>query len=199
MTIGPLFDFHRQNSRYLRIESRIPFDAPSQKPSQHWQKTSPMPRLPSLHTRSSPWPHSRRFNRHRVCLFITGHQGCGDVAWGLSKLVGGLVFSLGLILCVLLGAELFTSTTLTLVAKAANRITWGQLLRAWWAGLLRQPHRRFIIVALIIMSPSTRRKMVNGASCPESGPAQTTTPSSGPRPRYSSATSWCVSPCGWLR
>ena len=47
---------------------------------------------------------------------------------GNNKLVGGICFSLGLILCVLLGGELFTSTTLTLVARAANRITWGQML-----------------------------------------------------------------------
>lgn len=50
---------------------------------------------------------------------------------GGNKLVGGLCFSLGLILCVLLGGELFTSTTLTLVARAANRITWGQMLKNW--------------------------------------------------------------------
>jgi formate transporter len=32
---------------------------------------------------------------------------------------------------VLTGAELFTSSTLTLTAKASGRITWGQLLRNW--------------------------------------------------------------------
>ena len=43
-------------------------------------------------------------------FYITVTTGTGNVAWGLSKLVGGICFSLGLILCVLLGAELFTST-----------------------------------------------------------------------------------------
>jgi formate transporter len=85
-------------------------------------------------------------------FFITVTTGAGDVAWGLSKLVGGLCFSLGLILCVLLGAELFTSTTLTLVAKAANRITWGQLLKNWGLVYFGNLIGGLIIVALIIMS-----------------------------------------------
>jgi formate transporter len=34
-------------------------------------------------------------------------------------------------LVVLTGAELFTSSTLTLTARASGRITWGQLLRNW--------------------------------------------------------------------
>lgn len=50
---------------------------------------------------------------------------------GGNKLTGGVCFALGLILCVILGGELFTSTTLTLVARAANRITWGQMLKNW--------------------------------------------------------------------
>ena len=55
-------------------------------------------------------------------FYITVTTGAGGMAWGMSKLIGGLCFSMGLILCVLLGAELFTSTTLTLVAKAAGQI-----------------------------------------------------------------------------
>ncbi len=53
------------------------------------------------------------------------------MADGHGKLIGGLCFSLGLILCVIMGGELFTSTTLTLVARCAGRITWRQLLKNW--------------------------------------------------------------------
>ncbi len=85
-------------------------------------------------------------------FFITVTTGTGNVAWGLSKLVGGLCFALGLILCVLLGAELFTSTTLTLVAKAANRITWAQLFKNWGLVYFGNLIGGLIIVGLIIMS-----------------------------------------------
>ncbi len=37
----------------------------------------------------------------------------------------------GLILCVVCGADLFTSTVLIVVAKASGRITWGQLAKNW--------------------------------------------------------------------
>ena len=53
------------------------------------------------------------------------------VSQGGSKFTGAICFSLGLTLCVILGGELFTSTTLTLVAKAANRISWGQMFKNW--------------------------------------------------------------------
>ena len=65
-------------------------------------------------------------------FYTTTQTGTADVAWGLSKLVGGIVFSLGVIMCVIFGAELFTSSTLTAVAKATHRITWFQMFRNWF-------------------------------------------------------------------
>ncbi|MGN1393735.1 MAG: formate transporter FocA [Succinivibrionaceae bacterium] len=53
------------------------------------------------------------------------------LADGHGKLVGGLCFALGLILCVIMGGELFTSSTLTLVAKAEKLVTWKQVLKNW--------------------------------------------------------------------
>lgn len=64
-------------------------------------------------------------------FYITATTGAGTAPWGMSKLVGGLCFSLGLMLVVVCGADLFTSTVLTMVAKASGRITWGQLARNW--------------------------------------------------------------------
>jgi formate/nitrite transporter len=57
--------------------------------------------------------------------------GGGALPWGVVKLLGGLSFSLGLILVVVGGAELFTSDTLMIVAYASRRISAGSLLRAW--------------------------------------------------------------------
>ncbi len=57
--------------------------------------------------------------------------GAGDLPWGLARLLGGLVFSLGLILVIVGGAELFTGDSLMIVACASQRITLTALLRAW--------------------------------------------------------------------
>jgi formate transporter len=57
--------------------------------------------------------------------------GTGDLPWGIGRLVGGLSFSLGLILVIVGGAELFTGDALMIMAFASRRITSGALLRAW--------------------------------------------------------------------
>ena len=55
----------------------------------------------------------------------------GVIPFGVTKLLGGLVFSLGLILVVVAGAELFTGNNLIVMAWASGKVTTGQLLRNW--------------------------------------------------------------------
>lgn len=50
---------------------------------------------------------------------------------GLTKLVGGLVFCLGLILVIVAGAELFTGNSLIVMAYVSRKVTLEQLLRNW--------------------------------------------------------------------
>ena len=57
--------------------------------------------------------------------------GAGELPWGVARLLAGMVFSLGLILVIVGGAELFTGDSLMIVAFASRRITLGALLRAW--------------------------------------------------------------------
>lgn len=57
--------------------------------------------------------------------------GAGELPWGIARLLAGLVFSLGLILVIVGGAELFTGDSLMVVACASRRITLVGLLRAW--------------------------------------------------------------------
>jgi formate transporter len=57
--------------------------------------------------------------------------GAGGLPWGVARLLAGLVFSLGLVLVIVGGAELFTGDSLMIVAWASRRITLGSLLRAW--------------------------------------------------------------------
>jgi formate transporter len=54
-----------------------------------------------------------------------------ELPWGVARLLGGLVFSLGLILVIVGGAELFTGDSLMITTYASRRITLRALLRAW--------------------------------------------------------------------
>lgn len=55
----------------------------------------------------------------------------GGSASGVTRLLGGVVFSLGLILVVVSGAELFTGNTLIVIAYAGRKIAARHLLRNW--------------------------------------------------------------------
>jgi formate/nitrite transporter len=54
-----------------------------------------------------------------------------DTGFGPARLLGGLAFSLGLILCVVGGAELFTGNALMVMAAVDGKITLPELLRNW--------------------------------------------------------------------
>lgn len=65
-------------------------------------------------------------------LFMTVVQTeAAELPWGVGRLLAGLVFSVGLILVIVGGAELFTGDSLMIVACASRHITIGSLLRAW--------------------------------------------------------------------
>ncbi|MCP4359913.1 MAG: formate transporter FocA [Chloroflexi bacterium] len=55
----------------------------------------------------------------------------GHMSFGITKLAGGLVFSLGLILVVVAGAELFTGNNLIVMAWAGRKVSSRLLLRNW--------------------------------------------------------------------
>jgi formate transporter len=54
-----------------------------------------------------------------------------EIPYGLSRLLAGSVFSLGLILVVVGGAELFTGNNLIVMAWASRKVRTAQLLRNW--------------------------------------------------------------------
>jgi len=60
---------------------------------------------------------------------LTGAQG--TLPYGVAKLLGGLVFCLGLILVVVAGAELFTGNNLIVMAWASGKISTMRVLRNW--------------------------------------------------------------------
>lgn len=59
---------------------------------------------------------------------LTGTDGLG---YGLRQVLAGGVFSVGLVLVVVAGAELFTGDNLLVIAAAAGRLPIGRLLRTW--------------------------------------------------------------------
>ena len=64
-------------------------------------------------------------------IFSTTATTGGDLPFGLTRLLAGFTFSLGLILVVVAGAELFTGNNLVVMALASRRISLGQLLKNW--------------------------------------------------------------------
>lgn len=64
-------------------------------------------------------------------LYFTVVASDAGLSFAASRLLGGLAFSLGLILVVVAGAELFTGNNLQVMAWAGRRITTVELLRNW--------------------------------------------------------------------
>lgn len=63
-------------------------------------------------------------------FYITVTTGTSS-NWGLSRLAGGLAFSMGLILIVLMGGELFTSSVLSSISWANKQIKFRTMLSIW--------------------------------------------------------------------
>ncbi|WP_114764696.1 formate transporter FocA [Vibrio rhodolitus] len=64
-------------------------------------------------------------------FYITVTTGATQSGWGLSRLAGGLAFSMGLILIVICGGELFTSSVLSSISWANRQISFGKMLSIW--------------------------------------------------------------------
>lgn len=64
-------------------------------------------------------------------MFFTLVRSDPSLGFAISSVLGGLVFSLGLLLVVVAGAELFTGNNLLAMAWADDKISSRQLLRNW--------------------------------------------------------------------
>jgi len=61
----------------------------------------------------------------------TATTGGSAMPFGVTKVFGGLTFSLGLVLVVVAGAELFTGNNLIIMAWASHKVTTARLMRNW--------------------------------------------------------------------
>lgn len=64
-------------------------------------------------------------------IFATTVTADSSMSFGTTKLIGGLAFSLGLVLVIIGGAELFTGNNLIVMAWANKRVKTSQLLKNW--------------------------------------------------------------------
>lgn len=64
-------------------------------------------------------------------MFYTAAVAGSELGFGPTRLIGGAAFSLGLVLVIIGGAELFTGNSLIVMARASGRITTAALLRNW--------------------------------------------------------------------
>jgi formate/nitrite transporter len=80
------------------------------------------------------------------CTLVTTDIGLG---FGLGKLLGGLAFSLGLVLVVVAGAELFTGNSLIVAPWLSTRVSGSALLRNWGIVYLANFAGALILVGVI--------------------------------------------------
>ena len=76
--------------------------------------------------------------------------GVGDMPYGITKLIGGLCFSMGLMMVVLCGAELFTSNTLLLMGRATGRLRIRQIAKNWGIVYFGNMAGSFFMVAMLM-------------------------------------------------
>jgi formate transporter len=85
-------------------------------------------------------------------LFATTVLAGEGLPYGVGRLLAGLVFSLGLILVIVGGAELFTGNTLIVMAWAGRRVSLWRLVRNWLVVYFGNFVGALVIAALVFAS-----------------------------------------------
>jgi len=89
-------------------------------------------------------------------LYFTLVASDASLSFAASRVLGGLAFSLGLILVVVAGAELFTGNNLLVMAWASGRISTLQLARNWLVIYLANFVGALGLVLLVLWSQQWR-------------------------------------------
>lgn len=72
------------------------------------------------------------------------------LSFGVSQILSGLCFSLGLLCVIVAGAELFTGNCLMVCAAASKKITWGSVLKNWLIVWLGNLVGSLLLVAILV-------------------------------------------------
>jgi formate transporter FocA len=91
---------------------------------------------------------------------VTAAAG-GHLSFGTTRLLGGLVFCLGLVLVVVAGAELFTGNSLIVMAWASRKVSTGRLLRNW--GIVYAGNLAGALLTAVLIALSGQYRFGNGA------------------------------------
>lgn len=81
-------------------------------------------------------------------VVVTG----STLGFGLTRFLGGIAFSLGLILVVVAGAELFTGNALIVMARAEGKVGTAELLRNWLLALAGNAIGAFLLALTVAAS-----------------------------------------------
>lgn len=109
-------------------------------------------------------------------MFSTVVTAGGGLDPGLARLLAGIVFSLGLVLVVVAGAELFTGNNLMAIAFASRRIRLHALLRAWGVVYVANFIGAFTTALIVYFSGHTRNVAGVGPRALEIATAKTSLP-----------------------
>lgn len=85
-------------------------------------------------------------------IFFTTVTAGSTMSYGITRLIGGLSFSLGLVLVIVGGAELFTGNSLIIMAWANKKINTSQLLKNWILVYIGNMTGALFIVVLMFFS-----------------------------------------------
>ncbi|MEJ1994241.1 MAG: formate/nitrite transporter family protein [Limibacillus sp.] len=85
-------------------------------------------------------------------MFYTMSVTGSELGFGPTRLLGGVAFSLGLILVVVAGAELFTGNNLIVMAWADRKVSSAKLLRNWLAVYLANAAGALACVLMVQLS-----------------------------------------------
>jgi formate/nitrite transporter len=85
-------------------------------------------------------------------LFATLMSSDGSLSFAVARLLSGIAFSLGLILVVVAGAELFTGNNLLVIAWVAGRISGAELMRNSAIVYLANFAGAFGLVVIVVLS-----------------------------------------------
>jgi len=124
--------------------------------------------VPAAMARRAEASAIRKANRDFISAFFLAVQAGSFIAFGaafftfvvhdsslgvgLTKLIGGMTFSLGLILVIIAGADLFTGDTLMIMACFSRKIRVRQMLRGWTFVFLGNLVGALSIVTLVYFS-----------------------------------------------
>lgn len=85
-------------------------------------------------------------------LVVLVGAGTATLPYGLVKLLMGLVFSIGLILVIIGGGELFTGSTVVALARMDRKISWSKVFKNWGLVYLGNFVGALILAILILLS-----------------------------------------------